>query len=396
MHIALTTQQEQLRRETQAYFEALMTPERRAALTFVGGEFRDGDAYLATIRQLGRDGWLGLGWPQEFGGQNRSMVEQLIFNDAAAVAGVPIPYLTINTIGPTLMRYGTEAQKEFFLPKILRGELHFAVGYSEPDAGTDLAALRTTARLDGALDGGSFVVSGQKMWTSQIKYADWVWLAVRTDSELPRHKGLSIVMVPTDADGFSTSPVDTVAGLRTSATFFDQVRVPTGNLVGELNGGWPLITNQLNHERVALFSAAALQQHIREVTRWARETRRPDGRRVADDEWVRNLLGVAHARTEMLSLMNWKLATTIDTLGPAEASATKIFGSENALEVYRMLMEIVGPDAGLTPDSAGAVLAGRLERYHRSHLVLTFGGGTNEIQRDMIGYQALGLPAARR
>ncbi|WP_193604583.1 acyl-CoA dehydrogenase family protein [Nocardioides dongkuii] len=396
MHIALTPEQERLRRETHAYFEALMTPERRAALTFVDGQFRDGDVYLETIRQLGEDGWLGLGWPPEFGGQGRSMVDQLIFNDAAAVAGVAIPYLTINTIGPTLMRYGTPAQKEYFLPRILRGELHFAVGYSEPDAGTDLAALRTTARLDGTLEDGSFVVSGQKMWTSQIKYADWVWLAVRTDAELPRHKGLSIMMVPTDADGFSTSPVDTVAGLRTSATYFDQVRVPAANLVGELNGGWPLITNQLNHERVALFSAAGLQQHIHEVTRWARETRRPDGRRVADDEWVRNLLGVAHARTEMLSLMNWKLATTIDTLGPAEASATKIFGSENALEVYRMLMEIVGPDAGLTPDSAGAVLAGRLERYHRSHLVLTFGGGTNEIQRDMIGYQALGLPAARR
>lgn len=395
MHIALTPEQTALQQEVTAYFEALMTPERRAALTFDGGEFVDGDVYLEIIEQLGSDGWLGLGWPEEFGGQDRSMVEQLIFNDAAAVAGVPIPYLTINTIGPTLMKFGTPEQKEHFLPRILRGELHFSVGYSEPDAGTDLAGLTTTAKLEGDLDDGEFVVNGQKMWTSQIKYADWVWLAVRTDADQPRHKGLSIVMVPTDADGFSSAPVDTVAGLRTSATYFDDVRIPAGNLVGELNGGWPLITNQLNHERVALFSAAALQRHIREVAQWARTTQR-GGRRVIDAEWVRILLGQAHARTEMLALMNWRLATTIDQLGPAEASATKIFGSENALEVYRMLMEIVGPEAGLTPDSPGAVLAGLLERYHRSHLVLTFGGGTNEIQRDMIGYQALGLPAAKR
>ncbi len=396
MHIALTPAQEELQQEVTSYFGRLMTPERRAALTFDGGEFRDGQAYLGLIRQLGKDGWLGIGWPAEYGGQGRSMVEQLIFSDAAAIAGVPVPYLTLNTIGPTLMRFGTPEQKRYFLPRILGGELHFSVGYSEPGAGTDLAGLTTRARLEGSLADGEFVISGQKMWTSQIKYADWVWLAARTDPRLPRHRGLSIILVPTGAAGFSAVPVDTVAGLRTSATFFDDVRVPASNLVGELNGGWPLITNQLNHERVALFSSAALRTHLQEVVSWARATRRASGERVIDSEWVRVLLGRAYARTEMLTLMNWKLASATGELAPADASATKVYGSENALEVYRMLMEVVGPNAGLTPDSPGAVLAGRLERYHRSHLVLTFGGGTNEIQRDMIAYRGLGLPPPAR
>jgi len=226
VRIALTEQQQRLRDEVEAYFDRLMTPERRAGLAFDGGESADGEVYLEVIRTLGADGWLGMGWPTEFGGQGRSMVEQLIFSDAAAVAGVAVPYLTINTIGPTLMRYGTRAQQEFFLPPILRGELHFSIGYSEPDAGTDVASLRTTAELVGTLDDGEFVINGQKMWTSQVKYADWIWLACRTDPDAAKHRGLSIILVPTDTPGFSYAPVDTVAGLRTSTTYFDNVRVP--------------------------------------------------------------------------------------------------------------------------------------------------------------------------
>ena len=323
------------------------------------------------------------------------MVDQLVFTDVAADFGVPIPYLTLNTVGPTIMRYGSEEQKEYFLPRILAGELHFSIGYSEPGSGTDLASLRTRA----VREGDELVINGQKMWTSLIQYADWLWLACRTDPDLPRHKGLSMILVPADSPGFSYPPVHTVAGVGTSATYYEDVRVPVGNLVGELNGGWSLMTNQLNHERVALTSSAPLVQSLAQVRRWAQETKNPDGQRVVDTEWVQVALGRAHARIEMLTLLNWKLASDADRgvdLSPAEASATKIYGSELATEVYRSLMEVVGPQAGLAAGSAGAVLAGRLERYHRSALVMTFGGGTNEIQRDIIGYVGLGLPAAKR
>jgi alkylation response protein AidB-like acyl-CoA dehydrogenase len=393
MRIALTPDQERLKAELKEYFADLVTPDIRAALSASTGEFGDTDAYKAVIRRIGQDGWLGIGWPQEYGGQDRSMVDQLIFSDAAAVAGVPIPYLTLNTVGPTIMRYGTDAQKEQLLPAILKGELHFSIGYSEPQSGTDLASLKTRARREG----DEWVINGQKMWTSLIQYADWIWLACRTDPDLPRHKGLSMILVPADAPGFSYTPVHTVAGVSTSATYYQDVRVPVDNLVGELNGGWSLMTNQLNHERVALTSAAPLQHSIALVRAWAQETKAPNGVRVLDQEWVQVLLGRAHAKAEMLALLNWRIASSEgQDLSPADASATKVYGSETATEVYRSLMEIVGPDATVAADSPGAVLQGRLERYYRSSLVMTFGGGTNEIQRDIIGMVGLGLPPARR
>lgn len=395
MHLALSPDQITLREELRDYFGALVTPEVRAGLASATGEFGEAGVYKSVIRRLGSDGWLGIGWPEEYGGQARSMVDQLIFTDVAADFGVPIPYLTLNTVGPTIMRYGTQEQKDHFLPRILAGELHFSIGYSEPGSGTDLASLRTRA----VREGDEFVINGQKMWTSLVQYADWIWLACRTDPDLPRHKGLSMVLVPADAPGFSYTPVHTVAGVSTSATYYEDVRVPVTNLVGELNGGWSLMTNQLNHERVALTSSAPLTMSLRLVREWAQQTKNPDGQRVIDQEWVQVALGRAHARVEMLTLLNWKLASDADRgvdLSPAEASATKIYGSELATEVYRSLMEVVGPHAGLTADSEGAVLAGRLERFHRSSLVMTFGGGTNEIQRDIIGYVGLGLPAAKR
>lgn len=395
MHLDLTPEQVRLRSELTEYFETLLTPERRAGLSAMSGEFGDTETYKSVIRQLGTDGWLGIGWPKEYGGQDRPMIEQLIFTDVAAVAGVPIPYLTLNTVGPTIMHYGTDEQKAYFLPKILAGELHFSIGYSEPESGTDLASLKTRA----VREGDEWVINGQKMWTSLIQYADWLWLACRTDPDLPRHKGLSMILVPADAPGVSYTPVHTVAGVDTSATYYQDVRVPASNLVGDLNGGWRLMTNQLNHERVALTSAAPLRHSIKLVVDWASETTLPDGRRVIDQEWVQGLLGRAHARAEALALMNYKLATDADhgiALSPADASAIKIYGSELATEVYRTLMEIVGPGALVTADSPGAAITGRLERFFRSSLVMTFGGGTNEIQRDIIGYVALGLPFEKR
>jgi alkylation response protein AidB-like acyl-CoA dehydrogenase len=392
MHIALSEEHERLRAELRAYFNELVTPEVREALSRTTGEFGDVGAYKRLIRRLGADGWLGIGWPEEYGGQDRSMLEQLIFSDEAAIAGIPIPHLTLNTVGPTIMRFGTDEQRRTLLPAILKGEMHFSIGYSEPEAGTDLASLRTRARREG----DEWVVDGQKMWTSLVQYADYVWLACRTDPDLPRHKGLSIILVPTNAEGFSYTPVHTVAGVSTSATYYEDVRVPAANLVGELNGGWPLMTNQLNHERVALTSAAPLVHAVAEVRRWAQETKNPDGSRVVDAEWVQLLLGRAHAQVEVLSLMNWRLASAGGDLSPADASATKVYGSELAVEVYRALMEVVGPDANVRAGSPAAVLHGRLERYHRTALVMTFGGGTNEIQRDIIGMVGLGLPPAKR
>lgn len=369
-----------------------MTEERRGALAATTGEYGSGNVYREVVQQMGKDGWLTLGWPEEFGGQNRPAMDQLIFSDEAAIAGAPVPFLTIDSVAPTIMHYGTDEQKAYFLPRISAGELHFSIGYSEPEAGTDLASLRTSA----VRDGDEWVINGQKMWTSLIAYADYVWLAVRTDPDAKKHRGISILIVPTDAEGFSYTPVHTMAGPDTSATYYQDVRVPASALVGEENGGWALITNQLNHERVALTSAGPILSALREVRTWAQQTQLPDGRRVIDQEWVQINLARVYAKAEYLQLMNWDIASGTGPLGPAPASANKVFGTEFATEAYRLLMEILGPAATVRQNSPGALLRGRIERMHRSSLILTFGGGTNEVQRDIIAMTALGLPPSKR
>jgi 3-oxocholest-4-en-26-oyl-CoA dehydrogenase alpha subunit len=393
MRIAFTPEQEQLQRELREYFATLMTPERRKSLERGEGDFGDGAAYRETVRQLGKDGWLGIGWPKEYGGQARSMIEQLIFLDEAAIANVPIPTLTLNSVGPTIMQYGTEEQKQQFLAPILSGEVHFAIGYSEPEAGTDLASLRTRAERSG----DEYVINGQKMWTSLVEYADYVWLAVRTDPDVKKHRGLSVMIVPTDAEGFRYQQVKTMAGANTNATFYEDVRVPVGNRVGEENDGWRLITNQLNHERVALLSAGRLTGTLRDVREWAQNTKVADGRRVIDQPWVQMNLARVHAKVEVLKLMNWRIAWGVGKgMNPADASATKVFGSELNTEAYRALMEVMGANAVVRDKSPGVTLQGRVERMYRGSLILTFGGGTNEVQRDIIAMVGLGMPRAPR
>ena len=393
MRISYTPEQEALRRELRAYFGRLMTAERQEALTSTaGGEIGIGNVYRETVSQMGADGWLALGLPKEYGGQARSTMDQLIFTDEAAIAGAPVPFLTINSVAPTIMAYGTDEQKQFFLPKIAAGDIHFAIGYSEPGAGTDLANLRTSA----VRDGDDYVVNGQKMWTSLIQYADYVWLAVRTNTEAKKHRGISVLIVPTSAEGFSWTPVHTMAGPGTSATYYQDVRVPVSSRVGEENGGWKLVTNQLNHERVALVSAQPIFTALTQVREWAQNTKDARGERLIDSEWVQLNLARVHAKAEYLKLINWELASAQAAApSPADASAAKVFGTELATEAYRLLMEILGPSATLRQDSPGALLRGRVERMHRAALILTFGGGTNEVQRDIIGMVALGLPRNR-
>ncbi|MCW2774586.1 MAG: acyl-CoA dehydrogenase domain protein [Nocardioides sp.] len=386
-NLELTTEQRALKAELREYFTGLADANERRDM----GLDRHGETYQRVVRQMGADGWMGVGWPTEYGGHGLGEIEQTIFANEAQRADVHLPAVTLQTVGPTLIRYGTQKQKDMFLERILKGDVHFAIGYSEPDAGTDLASLRTRA----VKDGDEFVINGQKMWTSLIQYADYVWLACRTDADAPRHKGLSILIVPTDSAGFSWTPVHTMSGPTTSATYYSDVRVPETSVVGELNRGWALITNQLNHERVALTSAAPILTALREVREWAQNTKLADGRRVIDQEWVQIHLARVHAKVQFLRLMNWRIASG-SGVSPADASATKVFGTEFATEAYRLLMEVLGAYAIVRPGSPAAARQGRVERMVRSSLILTFGGGTNEVQRDIIGGVGLRLPASGR
>jgi 3-oxocholest-4-en-26-oyl-CoA dehydrogenase alpha subunit len=390
MRIALSHDQVKLRDELRAYFADMMTPDVEAAMSNGEG---GGRLYRELVLKIGSDGWLGIGWPKEYGGQGRSAIEQFIFFDEAQRAGAPVPFLTINTVGPTIMQYGTAEQKAAFLPSILRGEVHFSIGYSEPDAGTDLASLRTSA----VFDGDEWVIDGSKLWTSLVQDADYVWLAARTDAEAKKHQGISIFIVPTSAPGFRYSPIQTIGDATTNATFYEGVRVPHSALVGRVNQGWSLITNQLNLERVALCAPGGVQRLFEDVCAWARSTWMADGRRVVDQEWAQLNLARVRAGLEFLKLINWKVAwaLTRGQINPADASVTKVFGTEFYCQAYRLMLEVMGQAGAIKRGSPEAILRGRLERAYRGTLILTFGGGTNEIQRDLISVFGLGMQVRR-
>ncbi|MER6671855.1 acyl-CoA dehydrogenase family protein [Streptomyces sp. NPDC000983] len=392
MHLDHTPEQQRLRTELRAYFAELVPDTARARHADPAAQKR---FYRETIRRLGADGRLGMGWPKEYGGQGLTAMEQFIFFDEAAQAGVPLPLMALNTVGPTIMQFGTDEQKAYFLPRILSGEIDFAIGYSEPDAGTDLAALRTRA----VRDGDEYVVNGQKIWTTNGDTADWVWLAVRTDPAAPAHQGITMLLVPTDDPGYSCTLINTLAGHDTTASYYENVRVPVSRRVGPENRGWRLITNQLNHERVTLAAHGTMAiRALHDVQRWAGDTKLADGRRVIDLPWVRRRLAQTHVRLDALKLLNWQMVQAVQdgTLTPQDASAVKVYGSEARRDAYAWLMEIVAAPAALKEGSAGAVLHGELERGYRSAVIFTFGGGNNEIQREIISWIGLGMPRVRR
>lgn len=391
MEIGYTPEQAALQQELRGYFERLLDPETVEALSHSRGV---GPVVRRVWKQMCTDGWAGIGWPTEYGGQGKGPIDQFIFFDEAMRAGAPVPMLTINTVGPTIMNFGSDWQKDFFLPKLLAGDLHFCIGYSEPGAGTDLASLTTRA----VRDGDEYIINGQKTWTSLAGDADYVWLAVRTDPNVKKHKGISVIIVPMDTPGIKVQPLRLLGDHDINSVFYDDVRVPAKYLVGEENGGWGLITNQLNRERVTLCSSGAPERHLNEVRKWAQETTLPDGRRVIDEEWVQVNLARAHARLEFLRLMNWKVAWSAaqGSLHPADASSVKVFGTEFNIELMRLLMEVVGAVGYLRQGSPAAILHGRLEHIYRSQIILTYGGGTNEMQRDLITMFGLGFPRASR
>ncbi|KUL45629.1 acyl-CoA dehydrogenase, partial [Streptomyces sp. NRRL F-4489] len=402
MHLAPSPRQQRLRAELRDYFRTLL-PD---------GPVADPVAQRAVLRRIGADGLLGLGWPTAYGGQGRGPDEQFVFFDEAYRAGAPVSMVTLNTVGPTLMKYGTARQKEFFLPRILRGELVFAIGYTEPEAGTDLASLRTravkvaipagsgetSAGSPGPDPGPHWLINGSKSFTSNAHQADWIWLACRTDPDALKHQGISILLVPTDAPGFSWTPIETVGGLTTTATYYDGVRVPYGNLVGEENGGWPLITNQLNHERVALAAIGMQAEDAYEAAlAYARTPDPGTGERPADRAWVRARLAEAHARLAATRLLNWRLVGDVGagTLSPGDASGVKFAGTESAVEVYRMCQEVVGDTALIRAGAPGAYGDGELERMNRAAQINTFGGGVSEIQREIVAAMRLGMRKGR-
>lgn len=388
MELDYTPEQEQLRAEMRATLQRVMTPERVEAIS---EHIEGGPAVRDCIRALAEADLLGVGWPKEYGGRGFSAIEQFIFAEEARRANAPIPLVTLNTVGPTLMQCGSAEQKQRFLPAILDGSVEFAIGYSEPGAGSDLAALRTTA----VRDGDWYVINGQKMFTSGAAYADYIWLAARTDPNVEKHKGISIFIVPTSSPGFSWQPLHTMPGISTFYTFYDNVRVPASALVGAENQGWQLITTQLNFERAALGNLGALEPLFEKTLDWA-QSNELDGARVIDQPWVQLTLARVEAQVAAYKLVNARVnaAITKGALNMGEASAAKVFGTELTQQVARELLEVL--DGNGIRRGADAPLRGALETAYRQAVINTFGGGANEIQRDIIAMAGLLMPRAPR
>ncbi len=388
MQLEYSPEQERLRDEIRATLEQVMTPERSAATS---DQIEGGPAVRECTRALAAANLLGVGWPKEYGGLGFSAIEQFIFAEEARRVSAPVPLVTLNTVGPTLMEYGTEEQKQKFLPAILDGSVEFAIGYSEPEAGSDLASLRTTA----VRDGDDYIINGQKMFTSGAAYADYIWLAARTDPNVKKHKGISIFIVPTSSPGFSWKPLHTMPGISTFYTFYDDVRVPASAIVAGENQGWQLITTQLNFERAALGNLGALEPLFEKTLRWATSTEL-DGGRVIDQPWVQLALARVEAQVAAYKLMNLRVnaAMSKGVLNMGEASAAKVFGTELTQQVARQLLEVL--DHNGIRRGSDAPLRGQLESAYRFAVINTFGGGANELQRDIIAMAGLLMPRAPR
>lgn len=390
-NLELTEAQRAFKDEVRGYFSTLVSEEDKLEMM----TDRHGPAYHRNIKQMGTDGWMGVGWPVEYGGKGLGGIEQQIFANEAARADVHLPSVTLQTVGPTLQAFGTQKQKDLFLNKILAGDVHFAIGYSEADAGTDLASLRCSARKDA---NGDWIVNGQKMWTTGGHAADYIWLAVRTDPDAPKHKGISVLIVDTRDPGYSWTPIVTCDGSHhVNATYYNDVRVPADMLVGAENEGWKLITTQLNHERVMLGPAGRLEGLRDDVVSWASSRTTPDGTPLLEVPWVRDVLARVTVSFRVNELLNWKVAAgAVDPKAAvADASSSKVFASDEVQRLGLALEEIV-TTYGDPGDAETATLLHFLDATSKRNLVLTFGGGVNEVQRELIAMFGLGLPKVPR
>ena len=392
MKIKLTKNQQKLKDELKEYFSSLLNKELLSEMSdpqfFEGG----GPEFKKALKIMGQDGWIGLSWPKEFGGKEFTPIEQYIFVEEIMRTGFPFPFLTTESVGPMIAQYGSDWAKETIAKSILRGETIFAIGYSEPNAGTDLASLKTQALPDKE----GFKINGQKIWTSLANYADYIWLAARTNNDVKKHKGISMFIVPTDDDGFSYTPIQTLGDVTTNMTYYDDIYVSKDNLVGELNSGWNLITSQLNLERLALVNHGPVDELYHQLLSLAKSTKVDSKNVLSDIDWVKSNFAKIYSGLETLKLICWKQVWGMENnvLSMTDASLAKIYGSEYFIEAYRMMMEIFG-ELSIIRDDSLSILNSRLERMYRTASILTFGGGTNEVQRDIISMAGLLMPRSR-
>ena len=388
MDFEFTEEQKAWREEIRRFIKENATPGLYEEIREAGGETSSGPETRAWTKKLVEKGYYGVGWPKEYGGQGKGAIEQWMLQDELAYAGLPGGGTGLTMMGPTIMRVASDEMKKEYLPRILKGEIRFALGYSEPDAGSDLARLDCRA----VMDGDEIVINGQKIWNTGAHTCTHEWLAVRTDPNVPRHKGISVVIVPLDSRGITIKPTYTWAGVRTNQVFFDDVRVPRKNLVGEANQGWYYIVSALDFERVAVGNNGDLRRLFEEFRAFLKETK-INGQCLAEDPVIATKLASIAIDLQACRLLSLRNAVMIDKgqIPNAEASMVKVFNSELKVRMGDLGMQILGLYGQLKTESKWAPLAGRIEKLYRMGPVHCFWGGTNEIQRDIIARRGLRL-----
>lgn len=383
-------QQEEFRQEVRGFLQKELTPD---FLREFGGS---PPAYLAYspefTRKLAQKGWLGIGWPKEWGGQGRPYMEQLVYNEELGYHGAPIGchFLAETIVGPTLMSVGSPEQKKEYLPRILAGEITFCLGYTEPGAGSDLASLQTHAvvKEDG------YVVTGQKMFITLAQHARYCLLAARTDPNAPKHRGISLFIIDMKSKGITVQPTPAIADMIVNDLFFDEVRLPKTALVGEENHGWSYLGIALDYERAYSAAAAAyLRRTFEALLEYAKETCR-NGQPLSKDPRVRHKLAQLAVELEVGRMLGYRVAWLLEKGGVPfhEASIGKVFTSELERRLTTIGMEITGLYGQLRDGSKWAPLQGSMERACQLAFMVTIGGGTSEIQRSIIALMGLGLP----
>jgi hypothetical protein len=348
----------------------------------------DTPAKRAFMRALAERGWLGMSWPREYGGAERSGLYDFLLTEALSRHGAPQPGKGVGIVGKTLIRHGSEALKREFLPRIMRGEIEFAIGYSEPQAGSDAANMQLRATK---VDGG-WVLRGQKTWTTSAHFADWYWVGARTDPA-SKHRGITLFLVPMRHPGLVVRPTWTIGDERTNEVFFDDVFVPDDHVVGDVNAGWTYICEALDLERFAMMPVGPLETKVEALVAWAREAER-DGRPLRDDPLVRQRIAELVTRLEVARMLQRRVISEAlrGRVPTVQSSMYKLFMNELSKRVANAALDLLGPEGALRPGAGGAELGGRFERSYRYTVVDTIGGGTSEIQKNIIARRGLGLP----
>jgi alkylation response protein AidB-like acyl-CoA dehydrogenase len=372
--------------EVRAFLAEHATPALVAELKAYSGQL--GPEEAAFRRKMGEKGWFGVNWPSEFGGLDKGPVYQHILTNELQYQGLPGLGIEVTALAPVIMRHGTAQNRAEFLPPIARGELTCAVGYSEPDAGTDLASLKTTAELDG----DEWVINGQKAWNTAAQRSTHEWLCVRTDNEAPKHKGISVLMVPLSAPGIEIRPLWAWSGARTNEVFFHDVRVPSTNLIGEPNRGWRYIIEALDLERGAVAHVGDLRRAVDDLVAAAQA---PSASRVSvASADMRRKIAQLDADVEIAVLMGLETCSlhVSGQNSTLAATAEKIFSSELRQRIADVGTQMFGMSGALAASDPFAALQGKFEQHYRSAPLLRFGGGANEVLRDVIAQRGYGMP----